>query len=87
MEANVTTGFDGMVLDIVINGGAFTRHPERGAPVARAATREPGLNEFGNPLENQTGLEWPLWRDGGRARLHHNNSQPVWPPPVDRTSN
>ena len=64
MEANATTGFDGMVLEIKINGGAFADILTAGGSFVTGGYTRTISNAFGNPLENR-----PAWSglSGGTA--------------------
>lgn len=64
MEANATTGFDGMVLEIKINGGAFADILSAGGSFVTGGYTRTISNNFGNPLEDR-----PAWSglSGGTA--------------------
>ena len=85
MEANVYHRFDGMVLEIKINGSAFADILSAGAASSPGYTRTIS-NEFGNPLEDR-----PAWSglSGGTAAAPAYITTTVNLPatPVDRTSN
>jgi hypothetical protein len=53
MEANATTGFDGMVLEIKINGGAFADILNAGGSFITGGYTHTISSEFGNPIADR----------------------------------
>ena len=77
MEANATTGFDGMVLEISINGGAFADILTAGGSFVTGGYTHTISTDLWQSDCRPHGLEWPLRWDDGRANLHHNDGQPA----------
>ena len=72
---NMESGFDGMVLEISINGGAFSDIIAAGGTFVVGGYNATISTAFGNPIGGRHGLERSLGRVGRGASLHHDEGQ------------
>ena len=74
---NMESGFDGMVLEISINGGAFSDIIAAGGTFVLGGYNATISTAFGSPIAGRHGLDRSLGRDGCGANLYHDEGQPA----------
>ena len=73
MEATESTGLDGMVLEISINGGGFADILSAGGSFVSGGYTHTISTSFGSQIAGRHGLEWPFRRNPRRTELYYNN--------------